>query len=406
MSAGQSRLLLVTFAVTVTQLVGCLGDVWEQAQVAAERKQVSEELKIYYQAWIRHHDNNNRGPRSWQDLASMVPAGLQQSLEAKGYQFIWGVELADMKVGTANYTLAYPGDAATAGGLLLMADGSLQYFAADQFNQKFAEQVAENKKRVERLAASAEKKKKSSSYFQVGDKAYLTVNGSRELVEILEILPDEQYRIGRPGMGREWDSVVRVSSLGRAPREEVKPTTTPTTAEATESPSPAVLPPAPTPTAASTPASSAPPGSGEAPGTAITDDTPLAAGDKVYAYWGGKWVPSEVVEEPRLTFVKVKVPSLLRGGPAMEPSLPRHWLRLMPDAPASPVTAAAPTAPVAAAPRTWTDASGKFTIEARFVSLAGGQVTLEKTGGVHVRMPLEKLSAADQKYVTDQTLRP
>jgi|GEM_PF-6585984 len=47
-------------------------------------------------------------------------------------------------------------------------------------------------------------------------------------------------------------------------------------------------------------------------------------------------------------------------------------------------------------PRTWSDASGKFKIEASFVSLAGGKVELKKTDGSTVAVPLDKLSSADQ----------
>jgi hypothetical protein len=33
-------------------------------------------------------------------------------------------------------------------------------------------------------------------------------------------------------------------------------------------------------------------------------------------------------------------------------------------------------------------------------------VTLEKPDGSQIKMPLEKLSAADQKFVTEQALQP
>lgn len=51
--------------------------------------------------------------------------------------------------------------------------------------------------------------------------------------------------------------------------------------------------------------------------------------------------------------------------------------------------------------RPWTDSTGKRTVEAEFVSLADGKVTLKKTDGKTVTMALEKLSAADQKVAKE-----
>jgi thiol-disulfide isomerase/thioredoxin len=55
-----------------------------------------------------------------------------------------------------------------------------------------------------------------------------------------------------------------------------------------------------------------------------------------------------------------------------------------------------------AAARTWTDSSGKFRVEAELVRLDSGKVTLRKTDGKLVTLPMEKLSAADQQFVRQQ----
>jgi WD40 repeat protein len=52
--------------------------------------------------------------------------------------------------------------------------------------------------------------------------------------------------------------------------------------------------------------------------------------------------------------------------------------------------------------RTWSDASGKFSVKAKFVSVADGKVTLRQEDGDTLEIELAKLSAADQKYVADQ----
>lgn len=49
--------------------------------------------------------------------------------------------------------------------------------------------------------------------------------------------------------------------------------------------------------------------------------------------------------------------------------------------------------------RTWTDSSGKFQVQARFVRREGDQVTIEQEGGKQTTLPLDRLSAADQAYV-------
>jgi len=46
--------------------------------------------------------------------------------------------------------------------------------------------------------------------------------------------------------------------------------------------------------------------------------------------------------------------------------------------------------------RTWTDTTGKFKVEAEFVSLEDGQVTLRGATNKTKQIPLDKLSAADK----------
>jgi hypothetical protein len=486
--------LLVLVAVGALAFSGCFGDIWEQAQNAAERKQTFEELKQYGLAWMNHHDTHNRGPKNWQDLASFAPAGLQQTLEGKGYQFVWGIDARDMKEGMVNTAIAYPSDAATSGGLILAGDGSVQFVTAEEFNQKFREQI-EKRQRVaeERTAIAAAKEAEAALLpkFNPGDMAYV---GSRHVV-IVAVLPDNNYRVqdvGASGVIVQW--VVAAARLAVNPSVAAPPATSAAGQSANSAPPPSPVAsspstPAPTPSvttpaadtpqtggpfergqkayaewagkwepveilevlagnqykirwtnwgpqwdevragnrlAASAPAgavasnspaasglprrSSPPPGGGEAPGEALADDATLAAGEKVHAFWLGKWIEAVVVES-RGGNIMVRVPPPIPGVPAPEVPLPRHWVRAMAASASKPAESSSPPPPSApaasaAVSRTWTDSSGKFRIEARFISLAGGQVTLEKPDGVQLRMPLDKLSAADQKFVTEQALRP
>lgn len=53
--------------------------------------------------------------------------------------------------------------------------------------------------------------------------------------------------------------------------------------------------------------------------------------------------------------------------------------------------------------RVWTDSSGKFTIKARLVENKNGTVVLENENGKQVKVPLQRLSAVDQKYLKELT---
>jgi hypothetical protein len=55
-------------------------------------------------------------------------------------------------------------------------------------------------------------------------------------------------------------------------------------------------------------------------------------------------------------------------------------------------------APMALA-RTWTDSSGKHTVEAEFVDLKDGKVRIKKESGEIITVPVEKLSEPDQEFV-------
>ena len=55
--------------------------------------------------------------------------------------------------------------------------------------------------------------------------------------------------------------------------------------------------------------------------------------------------------------------------------------------------------------RTWTDISGKFTVEASMLKFKGGKVHLKKKDGTVTRVTVGKLSKDDQRYVRDELAR-
>lgn len=52
--------------------------------------------------------------------------------------------------------------------------------------------------------------------------------------------------------------------------------------------------------------------------------------------------------------------------------------------------------------RVWEDKSGDFAVRAKFVAFADGDVELLKPDGRELKVPIKKLSPADQKWVRDQ----
>lgn len=58
------------------------------------------------------------------------------------------------------------------------------------------------------------------------------------------------------------------------------------------------------------------------------------------------------------------------------------------------------------APRTWTDSTGQYKVQAKVVKFEDGQVTLEKADGRVITLPLARLSEADQALLRASTSRP
>jgi sRNA-binding protein len=53
--------------------------------------------------------------------------------------------------------------------------------------------------------------------------------------------------------------------------------------------------------------------------------------------------------------------------------------------------------------RLWADSTGRYQIEARFVSVNDGVARLQKANGSYVRVAVDRLSVADQRYVSSQS---
>ena len=113
----------------------------------------------------------------------------------------------------------------------------------------------------------------------------------------------------------------------------------------------------------------------------------LKPGDKVIVDWSGEQV-GEFVEYTGTGWLRVKVKGAT--GAEQTPVFPPDSVRLAPKQEAKPV----PGAEL----RTWTDTTGTYKTEAMFVRIAeDGRVELKKANGTVARVPLDKLSPADQE---------
>jgi hypothetical protein len=133
-------LILVTLAVSVI-VTGAGCDAATQARNAAKKQQMANNLKQLGLAYHNFYDSNAKPPTGWSDVATFgVPTDVQQQLSA--YTVHWGTDIRKVTTGTASFVLAYPPGAATAGGQVLMLDGSVQNVTAQEFNELIAAQSA------------------------------------------------------------------------------------------------------------------------------------------------------------------------------------------------------------------------------------------------------------------------
>ncbi len=160
----------------------------------------------------------------------------------------------------------------------------------------------------------------------------------------------------------------------------------------------------------------------------VESSTPLAEGQIIqYQEHGSFWYAGRV--KRLLPNNKVLVEALAWGKPNREVTLARRNLQLAPpevdqpditpsqdlvrdtsNKPNTNTTGRSPNTPASSPtgaagivmnspPRTWTDKSGRFSIEATFVSEENGVVKLLRKDGKQANIPLDKLSDADQAFI-------
>ena len=117
----------------------------------------------------------------------------------------------------------------------------------------------------------------------------------------------------------------------------------------------------------------------------------LPQGTQLAACWGPQWTPLTVIEDCEDERVPVRWNTQNR-----ESSIHRSQLIIRKaDLKSLKQTVAKATS------RTWKDTTGKFSIEATFVSKNATSITLKKTDGKEVTLPIAKLSKEDQAWIKE-----
>ncbi len=114
---------------------GCIGTIRQ----AAQKTQDSNDLKQIVLTYHMFHDEKSRGPdtvdefSAWAQQKAPEAAIVIGSIKSGKYVFYMGVRLTTLTDGTVNTVLGYAATTPTAGGLVVMADGSVQTMTAAQF---------------------------------------------------------------------------------------------------------------------------------------------------------------------------------------------------------------------------------------------------------------------------------
>lgn len=122
----------------------------------------------------------------------------------------------------------------------------------------------------------------------------------------------------------------------------------------------------------------------------------LSPGDRVEVRQGNKWRAGEAVEVTRGGLVKVR----LAGTPASRVvRVPKQLVRRAKAADSTPAANSPPASQARPDLRVWTDRTGQRKVEAEFVDVAEGKVTLRKKDGTLAVLSLDRLAKQDQDFV-------
>lgn len=135
MTRTKRILAAIALALLVMTLPACGG-----MRDAAARQKKTNDIKQFLLAYHNCLDYNAKPPANQAEFTAHVAksdpdAGAAVSrVLGQGYLVYWGTNPTKLAAGSSNTVLVYPGDAATNGGIVGLADGSTQRMTAAEFN--------------------------------------------------------------------------------------------------------------------------------------------------------------------------------------------------------------------------------------------------------------------------------
>ena len=125
----------IALAVLVLTLPACGG-----MREAAARQKKANDIKQFVIVYLNFLDSNTKAPADEKEFAAwaakMDPdaGAVVARIQAQGYKVYWGTNPLTLTAGSSTTVLVYPGDAATNGGIVGLADGSTRMMPAAEFN--------------------------------------------------------------------------------------------------------------------------------------------------------------------------------------------------------------------------------------------------------------------------------
>ena len=119
-----------------TVAIGCLM-VALPACGAGQQKTKNDIMQVSL-GYLNFVSTNKKPPASEKEFSAKAnpeEVAALGKLQSQGYKVYWGVDPGKTSGGAGNTVLIYPGDAATKGGMVGMADGTVKTMTADEFNK-------------------------------------------------------------------------------------------------------------------------------------------------------------------------------------------------------------------------------------------------------------------------------
>jgi len=125
-------------AISLAALLACAGPL-QKVRQAAQRAKQQNDLKQIGIEYLNYGATNGKSPATLDEFLtffdkSLGPNPISADLRSGKYIIYLDVKLKNLPKGTQNTVLGYESTVPTAGGPVLMADGSAQAMTAEEFN--------------------------------------------------------------------------------------------------------------------------------------------------------------------------------------------------------------------------------------------------------------------------------